>query len=519
MKVLNSKEMKEIDQKTINEIGIPGTTLMENAGIKVVKAMEKEYNDLFPYKIAIIAGKGNNGGDGFVVARQLHQKNVDVDVYILAKKEDIKGDAKINLNILYNYKDIKIVEIPDKSSFKNQKIDFNNYQIIVDTILGTGIKKPVEGYYGFIIEKINETAATVVSVDIPSGLFSDGYIPVDNCVYSNLTVTFTAPKLGLISPESEEYVGKLYVANIGTPEFLLDRPKYKYNLISPDELQMLFFPRSKRSYKSHFGKICIISGIDKNKNAPILSGLSALRSGCGSVILFSNLDVSHLNPELIFEETSSLKNYEKIIKKTKSGDVVLIGKGVFGSDLNREFLKQYLSTSEVATILNSDGTKLLEEKYLLNRKCENLVIMTSPSELAKILKTSSADVEENREKIGIEFSKKYNVTLILKGYKEVIYFPDGEIYINPTGNPGMATEGNGDVLAGIIAAFVARINQQNEYAWKLAICSGVYLHGLSGDIASQKKEEEGLISTDIIEYIPEAIKKIKYEDLEDDIFI
>ncbi len=519
MKILTSQEMKEIDKKTIEEIGIPGTTLMENAGIKVVKAMEREFKDLFPYKIAVISGKGNNGGDGFVVARQLHQKNVDVDVYLLAKREEVKGDAKINLDILYNYKDVKIFEIPDIETFKKKRVDLNKYQIIVDGILGTGLKKEVEGYYGFVIEKINETPAAIVSIDIPSGLFSDRYLPVENCVYANLTVTFTAPKLGLISPEAEDYVGKLYVANIGTPDFLLENSQYKFNLISSDELQMLFFPRSKRSYKSHFGKIYIISGIDENKNAPILSGLSALRTGSGSVVLLSNFDISTHTPELIIKKVDNLKKPSKIEDEINKGDVVLIGKGIKLNEENREFLKNHLLTSEVSTLLNSDGTKLLEEKFLENRKCENLVILTSPSELARLLNLNTGEVEENREEIGVNFARKHNVILVLKGYKEVIFFPDGEVFINTTGNPGMATEGSGDVLAGIISGFMARINQQNEYALKLAICAGVYLHGLSGDIACLKKEEEGIISSDIIEFLPEAIKKIKYENIEEKIFI
>ncbi len=517
MKLLTSNEMKEIDEKTINQIKIPGIVLMENAGINVVKAMEMEFKNLIPYKVAVISGKGNNGGDGFVVARHLHQKGVDVDVYILGKREEIKGDAKINLDILYNYRDIRIVEIPDKKSFSKNNIDFSQYQILVDAIFGTGLKKPAEGYYGFIIEKINESPSFIVSVDIPSGLFSDTFIPVENCIYANFTVTFTAPKLGLITPEAEEFVGKLYVSNIGTPDFLLDNPKFKYNLISSDELQMLFFPRSKRSFKRHFGKINIISGIDSSKNAPILSGMAALRSGSGSAVLFANLDSSPSTPELIIEKRENLgKDLFKILKK---GDITIIGKGIANKEKNINFLKNYLSEVETPLLLNSDGTKLLQLKYLERRKCENLILLSSPEELAHILQISTGEVEEKREEIGIDIAKKYNLTLILKGYKEIIFFPDGEIYINPTGNPGMATEGSGDVLAGMIASFCARVNQQNEYAWKLGICAGVFLHGLSGDLALPHKEEEGIISTDIINYIPEAIKKIKYEELENDFLI
>jgi len=521
MKVLTANQMRAVDRKTIKEIGIPGATLMENAGIHVTEVMEETFESLDILKIAIICGGGNNGGDGYVVARQLYMRGIIPDVFVLCPEDKIKGDALINLSILKKYKEIPLHFLPNMSEYEKAMIHYDSYQVIVDAILGTGISKPVEGYYARVIEDINGSLAGVISVDIPSGLFADEYIPVETAVFADVTVTFTAPKPGLLLGDAYAYVGNLYTVAIGTPDFLLNTEEHHLNLLEKDDLKPLFLPRKKATHKGNYGHILIVGGARGKPGAARMAGLAALRSGVGLVTVglpepYMGLITSDC-PELMTEPLSSNSDgfltpdsVEEVLALLQQRDLLVLGPGLGTNAETEEFVHELLPKLDVPAVIDADALNCIAKDINNLLKVDVPVVLTPhPGEMARLLSCSTGDVQENREACACEFARKYNVYLILKGYRSLLADPGGQVWINPTGNPGMATAGSGDVLSGILGAFCARINHQNQDAWVLACSAAFYLHGLAGDFAADAFTEESLVARDIINMIHEGIKTIR----------
>lgn len=522
MKILTAEQMREVDRRTMEDIGIPGTILMENAGIHVVEIMEEHFEHFGSLKVAVVSGRGNNGGDGFVIARQLYMRGMIPHVFLTCPSEELKGEARANFEILQRYREIPIYEIPDEEALNALDISLDAFQVIVDAILGTGLREPVEGYLGTVIQAINSSPANIVAVDIPSGLFADEYRPVENAVFADITVTFTAPKPGLLLGEAYSYVGDLYTVSIGSPDFLLETPEHSLNVITPEDFEILVMPRKKDTHKGNYGHVLIAGGSTGKTGAVRMAGLAALRTGAGLVTVavpdevagFVNADCPELMTERVGAEGFRGKGAsDRLLALLANRDLLALGPGLGTDDATAALVLDLIPRLDVPAVLDADAlTCLAKDKSVLEKAHVPLVLTPHPGEMARLLGCSTGDVQEDREGISTEFARKYGVYLILKGFRTVVAEPDGQVWINLTGNPGMATAGSGDVLSGILGAFCARINHRNAEAWGMACRAGVHIHGLAGDLASKEVSEESLIAGDIIRFIGAAIRQVKEEE-------
>ena len=513
MYLATAEQMANLDKKTIFDIGIPGVVLMENAGRGTAEIILKEFSEIKKNKVSVIAGKGNNGGDGYVIARYLINKGIEVKVFILSEIKNIKGDAKINLDILLKM-GIKPTEILDQNKFNSIKKDILESKLIIDGIFGTGLSSEVKGLYKEVIEFINQTNIPIVSIDIPSGLSASTGNILGTSVKASLTCTFGLAKIGQVIYPGVDMVGKLHIIDISIPSFLIDEADIKTKLIDKEILSPFFKSRSGDSHKGDFGHLLVLSGSPGKTGAAYMVSESAMRVGTGLVTLGIPASLNPIMENKLTEamtyplpETSygtlgdvSLPAIWEILDGKKA---IVIGPGISVSDETFLLIKDLIKENSLPMVVDADGITLIAKEPEILLKSPNPIILTPhPGEMARLLNSSTLDVQKNRIKVAQNFAKKYNVVLVLKGARTVIATPDGYTFINPTGNPGMASGGTGDVLTGMIGGFLAQ-----GFSPKDAAVAGVYLHGLAGDIAAKKIGEIPLIATDIIDNIGEAINR------------
>jgi len=511
MKILTAKQVREIDRLSSEQFGIPSIVLMENAGMRVVEALEERFEDLEDLTIAILCGKGNNGGDGFVVARQLIQKGTYPFVILLGREEDVVGDARTNLDIL------KAIGYPptvigDAEEWSEEKIELLDADIIVDAILGTGLTKPVSGLYAEVIESLREDfpRAEIISIDLPSGLPADSAHPVGPAVEADATVTFTAVKPCLVLSPNQEYAGDVILADIGNPAELLDSSELQMNLIVPEEFAAAIQARSAETNKGDYGKVVVIGGSVGKSGAAAMAGQSALRSGAGLVTVATPASVLPIvaasMPELM---TAVLPDTNDGIASLLVGKTVLaIGPGLGSEPSTQEMVRKVVREAQIPTVVDADGLNAYSgHRDELRGDDERPVILTPhPGEMARLIGKDIDFVATHRVDTARDFATANNVFVVLKGFRTVVAAPDGSTYINITGNPGMATGGTGDILTGMIAGIIA---QEHFGTLIERICLAVYLHGLAGDLASEALGEETMVATDILRYLHSAWEKLR----------
>lgn len=514
MKIVSPEQMREIDNTAINRFGIPGIVLMENAALKVVEEIVKIMGDIKSKSILLFAGKGNNGGDAFAVARHVYNRGANVKLYVTSMKNGITGDARTNMDILENMQlevhELAGDKVPDELKFEIQKAS-----LIVDGMFGTGLRGEISGIAGEVINLINESGKTIVSIDIPSGVNGGtGQIP-GMCVKATRTVTFCLPKTGLLLHPGCEYTGDLIVADIGIPRVLVDRMDIRMNMIDAEMVSKLLPVRKKQSNKGDYGKILIISGSVGMTGAGYLCGKAALRSGAGLVYLGVPSSLLHIYDNLLAESITvplddnasgylSKTSIKQLGEKIKNKDVIAIGPGLSVNQDIIDIVSYVIENSEVPVVLDADALNALSADVSVLKKLKAKAVITPhPGEMSRLAGISINDVQNNRVGVAREFACKWGVTTVLKGAKTIVAVPDGTVYINPTGNSGMATGGTGDVLTGIIAALAGQGILPEDSA-----VAGVYLHGLSGDCAAAAKGQYGLIASDIIEELPYAINRV-----------
>jgi ADP-dependent NAD(P)H-hydrate dehydratase / NAD(P)H-hydrate epimerase len=515
MKVLTSSQMKEIDRKTIEEIGIPGPVLMENAGIRIVENILVRRPAIAAERIAIVAGKGNNGGDGMVVARHLQNRGARPVVFLLAARGEVKGDAALNLRIARNI-GIEIREIPTTAAWKKQRRDLMNATLIVDAIFGTGLIKPAEGLYAAAIEDINASPGFKVAVDLPSGLSSDTFRLIGPAVKADLTVALAAPKISHVFPPAEDYIGELVVADIGIPFEALNENSLKLELVEKADLAGYFRRRAKDTHKGSYGHLFIISGSLGKTGAAVMAARAALRFGAGLVTVGTPRSclplVARSTMELMTEalpeteeKTLSENALPKILDLLKGKDGVLIGPGISSHRSTAKLVMALLLKVDIPAVIDADALNIIAENPDVLKTLRKPAVLTPhPGEFARLVHLSVQDVLDHRLDLVPQFAAKYGVYLVLKGYRTLIASPQGKTFINPTGNPGMASGGSGDVLSGMIASLI--IQEKDILGATLA---AVYLHGLSGDIGARKIGERPLLAGDLIKYLPPALKAME----------
>ncbi|MDD2582828.1 MAG: NAD(P)H-hydrate dehydratase [Desulfuromonadaceae bacterium] len=511
MKVVTVHTMQELDRQAISECDISGLQLMENAGRSCVEEIITGFGP--GGRCIVMAGKGNNGGDGYVIARLLRQKGWDVKVIIMAAREEITGDAAINLDRLpgsiVNY----CTSEGELSALHRE--DLFRADVIVDALLGTGLSSNVSGIYLEAVELMNSSGRPVVSVDIPSGIHGTNGRVLGDAVRASLTVTFAFAKLGHVLYPGAEYTGRLVVADIGIPAKLMEAAP-GYDFLNEAALHPMLHRRDRQAHKGKFGHCLIIAGSTGKTGAAALAANSAVRAGSGMVTVATAASL-HTILEIKTTEamTSPLPDFGNgyltdnafpAVKKLLAGrDAVAIGPGLGCYQGTHALIKNMVETVTSPLVIDADGLNALaEDVTILNLKKSNQVILTPhPGEMSRLVGTSISDVEAIRISVSQEFAGKYGVYLILKGARTIIASPAGTVAINGSGNPGMASGGMGDVLTGIIVSLLGK----GCAAWD-ACCMGVFLHGFAADMVAEDKGEMGITASDVIEKLPYAYKRL-----------
>ena len=513
MRVLNAAQMRDADRRAIEEIGIPSLVLMENAGRQAVAAMEAMYSDLAERQVGVVCGRGNNGGDGFVVARTLTQRGVDVAVFLLGRVADVRGDARTNLEMLGRL-GVTVVEISDSQAWELHFSELSGCTLIVDAIFGTGLNAPVSGLIESVIADVNASGIPVVAIDLPSGLSADSPEPIGPSIEAGLTVTLAAPKIPLVLPPGELRAGDIVIADIGIPNDVLESvggPRVE--LLTRGSMRDLITPRSPDSHKGDYGRVLVVAGSRGKTGAAHLAAIGALRSGAGLVTVATPAScqaiVAAMAPEYMTdalrekEDGLDAHDVEHVIEIAR--DVIAIGPGLGQAAPTREFIKRLVDRATMPLIIDADGLNAFSDDpdRLMGREGRDVIITPHPGEMGRLVGMSADEVQSSRLEIARNFAAGHHLYVVLKGHRTLIATPDEKVFINPTGNPGMATGGSGDVLTGMIAAWLAQLLDA-EAACKLA----VYLHGMAGDLAEADESEISMTAGDVAGHIGDAIMEL-----------
>jgi hydroxyethylthiazole kinase-like uncharacterized protein yjeF len=506
--------MREADRRTIEDVGIPSIVLMENAGRQVVAAMESTFESLDSMSVAVLCGRGNNGGDGFVAARTLIERDIDVAVYLFAASADVRGDARINLDVLRNL-GVDVVEITDAGAWELHGREVLAADVVVDALVGTGLSAPLSGLYETVVADVNASPRPVVAIDLPSGLSADDHAVNGPAIDASLTVTLGAPKLPLVLPPGEALSGTLVIADIGIPASIIEDVEGSWvEILTKEAMRQLVQPRAQDSHKGDYGRVLVVAGSPGKSGAAVLAGLAALRSGAGLVTIATPVSQVPLVaagatecmtlalPEDEYGH-ARLDALEQIVEF--NADVIAIGPGLGRTDGVRALVHAVAERSGVPLILDADAVVAFagDPDRLVGRDGVDLIITPHPGEMAALIGLTTADVQAHRLAVARDFAATHRLHVVLKGHRTIIATPEGRSFINLTGNPGMATAGAGDVLTGAVAAWAGQLLDA-EAACQLA----VYLHGLAGDLAEADEGEIGMIAGDILSRLGEAVQEL-----------
>ncbi|PYR62981.1 MAG: bifunctional ADP-dependent NAD(P)H-hydrate dehydratase/NAD(P)H-hydrate epimerase [Acidobacteria bacterium] len=490
MRVLNSAQMREADRRTIEEIGISSLVLMENAGRQVVAAMEAMYTDLSDREVAVLCGRGNNGGDGLVVARTLLQRGVDVSVFLIGTVSDVRGDARTNLEILSRL-GLTAVEIADSQAWELHFSEVTDCTLIVDAIFGTGLNAPLSGLIESVVADVNASGIPVVAIDLPSGLSADSAEPIGDSIEAAMTVTLAAPKLPLVLPPAETRAGDIVIADIGIPADILDTVEGpRVELLTRAGMRELISPRAPDSHKGDYGRVLIVAGSRGKTGAAHLAATGALRSGAGLVTIATPAScqavVAAMGAEYMTEALAEVDDSRDAGKNA----------GLDPANVDR---------ATMPLVIDADGLNAFSDdpEKLAGREGREVIITPHSGEMGRLVGMSADEVQASRLEIARNFATAHHLYVVLKGHRTLIATPDEKVFINPTGNPGMATGGTGDVLTGMIAAWLAQLLDA-EAACKLA----VYLHGMAGDLAEADEGEVAMTSADVAGHLGDAILEL-----------
>jgi len=499
-----AEEMRTLDRRATEEFGIAEDLLMENAGQAVYFVMLQELG-MKDKRFVVFCGGGNNGGDGLVVARKIHSNGGEVKVFLLDDEAKFKGAAKRNFEIVSRMP----IEMSRISSIDSVIPELFDCDAIVDAIFGTGLVRKVSGIYKEVIQLINESQSTVFSVDIPSGINGNTGEVMGVAVEADYTVTFGLPKLGNMLYPGYQHCGKPYVSHISFPPALYDSESMKTAINSPAELP----ERAKDTHKGDYGKALFIAGSSSYFGAPYFSALSFLKAGGGLSYLAAPGSVSPFigskGSEIVFvpqkETTSgsiSLENKDELLEFSQVVDMVILGPGLSLASETQELVQKLVPKVDKPLLIDGDGITAIAGDLKKMKKREAPTILTPHlGEMSRIAKMDIGEINKNKIDVLQRMTKELNAIIVLKGAHSLIGYPDGTVFINVSGNSGMATAGSGDVLTGTIAAMYGLGLPLED-----AVRMGVFMHGFSGDIAAVDKGEDGITAQDIMDYLPETMK-------------
>ncbi|HUI43931.1 MAG TPA: NAD(P)H-hydrate dehydratase [Terriglobia bacterium] len=521
MKILTASEMQRIDRLSSERYGVPSLTLMENAGRRIAEFLAERYTPLEQHRIAILCGRGNNGGDGFVVARLLREQGLKPRVLLLGDPAGVRGDAAVNLDRLQASGRPEVVTTLDE--WREICPTLEGATLLIDALLGTGLARALDGFLLEVVHDINRLMPPpqVVAVDLPSGLAADRGDLIGACIRADASVTFTAPKLAHVFPPACEAVGDWVVRPIGTPgEAIESDASFKLNLATASDFAWLAEPRPPDAHKGVFGHVLVIAGSVGKTGAAAMAALSALRAGAGLVTVatprsalpvVASLGLEYMTEPLPETDSGAIALQaldEKFMDRLLAGkSLIAIGPGIGNEPETVEFVRELARDTDLPMVMDADALNAAAgAPACLAAKGRVRVLTPHPGEMARLAGTSTAEIQAARLASARAFAALHRVYLVLKGFRTLTAAPDGAVWVNPTGNPGMASGGTGDVLTGLIAGFLAQFAQARDRSLGEVVAAAVYIHGLAGDLAAADLGEMSMLAGDLLERIPDALQ-------------
>lgn len=510
MKIVTATEMRAIDRATAENYGVPSLTLMENAGTAVADYVLAHYAEA--QRIVVFCGKGNNGGDGFVAARRLREQGKIAEVILLADLADLRGDAAI----MFSKLPMAAVVVRSREALKHESVRLRlPADLYLDAILGTGFKPPVSGLYADAIAIMNASGIPVVAVDIPSGANADAMgAQAGTIARADAIVTFTAPRAAQVFGSLT--AGATVVAEIGSPDEAIVSALH-LNVITPWDLARVVALRPAESNKGNYGHVLVVGGSLGKAGAAAMAGMAALRAGVGLATVATPKSVlptvAGFHPELMTEPMPETKAGSiaaeasgQLDELVKNKTVVAIGPGISRHPQTAEEVRKLVANYKVPMVVDADGLNAFEGRAgELNGAGRSLVITPHPGEMARLVGCSIAEVQSDRLGMARKFAREHELIVVLKGNRTLVVRPDGEAWVNTTGNPGMSTGGTGDILTGMVAGLMA----QHPQDVLLAVLAAVHLHGLAGDVMRERVGEHSLVATDLLQGLPEAFRRTR----------
>lgn len=514
MQVVTAETMQKLDRRAVAEAGIPGRVLMENAGRGAAGEILRSYPHIRGERVAVIAGRGNNGGDGFVIARYLLGHGVAVKVFVLTSLDAVSGDARANLDLLLKMK-ASVTEITGRDPWKDNLPRIAGCMLIVDALLGTGLKSEVAGLMGEVINDLNRTGVPVVSVDLPSGLHADTGAVLGTCIKADLTVTLALPKHGLFIHPGADYAGRVVVVDIGIPPFLIEEEAIRDRVLTFDGLCHALRPRSPIAHKGDCGHVLVLAGSRGKTGAAVLACRAAARVGAGLVTLavpeslhsIVEVKLTEVMTEPLPEEEVGflgMNSLDRILELMKGKQVLALGPGLSTHEGTVRLVHALVEKSAIPLVIDADGINALRGKASMLRGARAPVVLTPhPGEMARLVGLDTREVQGNRLSVVRDCARNCGCCVVLKGARSLVAEPDGSVAINLTGNAGMASGGMGDVLTGMIAGLTAQ-----GYASGAGAQLGVFCHGLAGDLVSCEKGSPGIIAGDVLHALPRVLRSL-----------
>jgi ADP-dependent NAD(P)H-hydrate dehydratase / NAD(P)H-hydrate epimerase len=508
MKIVTGTEMRAIDRATSERFGVPSLTLMENAGAAVADYVLTHH--AAARRIVVFCGKGNNGGDGFVAARRLHQQGKKVQVILLADPSDLRGDAAL----MFAKLPAAAMAVHSSDELKADRVRLSlPADLYLDALLGTGFKPPVSGFYADAIAILNACGIPVIAVDIPSGADADATGPQSGTIVrADAIVTFTAARPAHVFSLLTR--GSTYVAEIGSPEEAIISAQH-LNVITARDIAHLVAPRPVESNKGNYGHVLAVGGSLGKAGAAAMAGMAALRAGAGLATVATPKSVlstvAGFHPELMTEplpetETGSIAAAAagQLDELVKGKTVVAIGPGISRHAQTSEQVRKLVAKCKAPLVVDADGLNAFEGRTKeLEGDGRSLVITPHPGEMARLAGCTTAEVQADRLGVPRKFAQEHQLIVVLKGHRTLVVQPDGEAWVCTTGNPGMSTGGTGDILTGIVAGLMA----QHPQDVLSAVLAAVHLHGLAGDVMREKVGEHSLVATDLLQGLSEAFRR------------
>ena len=516
MKIVTAAQMQSLDRRTITEAGIPGTTLMSAAGAEIAQYAERSYGPFKGKRVTILCGKGNNGGDGFVVGRLLRRQQADVTIFLVAGFKELSGDARVMYRrFIGSARSSSVIANPSDDRLRSR---LQSTDLVVDAMLGTGLSSPVSGAYAAAIGTLNEISSDhgfpVVAVDLPTGIHADTGEALGTAVRATLTVTLGLPKVGLYVNQGIEHAGRIAVADIGIPPLYVEAIDSRLSLMTQADVRQVLPRRSPSAHKGTYGHAAIIAGSVGKTGAAAMVAKSALRVGTGLVTVATPASANRMLEAKLLEAmtvpmpetdaaTLAFSGLDRLVALVHDRTAAAVGPGLTTHPDTVRLVQELVQRIDKPCVIDADALNALSARTdILSGSKVALILTPHPGEMARLERSTPHLVNANRIATAVRFAEAHRVTVVLKGARTVVARPDGFAAICPTGNPGMATAGTGDVLTGMIVGLLA----QRLSPWDAA-CAATYLHGLAGDVTAGEMGEIGMTAGDVIERIPHAIRQ------------